>query len=138
MLVKSNITSINLGSFSMLITFIFGCASSLQAIWEGTCTFEDSSQSKEIDVTADVRKDNGYVLDGEMVIIDWENLEYRSSLNGDYSGKYVSMRSDIETGLGLYRFQLEVVRVGTTLEGDCYIKNPESPGGLQGYIELER
>lgn len=122
----------------MLLTFLWGCASSMQAIWEGTCTFSDSSQSEDIDVTADVRQDNGYVLNGEMVIVDWEQLEYRSSLNGEYSGKYVSMRSDIETGLGLYRFQLEVVRVGSALEGDCYIKSPNSPGGLQGYIELER
>ena len=122
----------------MLITLIFGCASSLQAIWDGTCSFTDYSQSKDIDVTADVRKDNGYNLDGEMVIVDWDNLEYRSNLLGDHSGKYVSMRSDIETGTGLYRFQMDVVRVGSRLEGDCYIKSPDSPGGLQGYIELDR
>ena len=122
----------------MLITLIFGCASSLQAIWDGTCNFNDYSQSKDIDVTADVRKDNGYNLNGDMVIVDWDGLEYRSSLTGDHSGKYVSMRSDIETGTGLYRFQLEVVRVGSSLEGDCYIKSPDSPGGLQGYVELQR
>jgi len=122
----------------MFITLIFGCTSSLQAIWDGTCNFTDYSQSKDIDVTADVRKDNGYNLDGDMVIVDWDGLEYRSSLTGDHSGKYVSMRSDIETGTGLYRFQMEVVRVGSSLEGDCYIKSPDSPGGLQGYIELER
>ena len=85
----------------MLLTLLWGCASSMQAIWEGTCTFSDSSQSEDLEVTADVRRDNGYVLDGEMIIVDWEQLEYRSSLNGEHSGKYVSMRSDIETGLGL-------------------------------------
>ena len=122
----------------MLLTLLFGCASSMQAIWEGVCTFTDSSHSKEIDVTADVRKDNGYALDGEMSIIDWDNLEYSAVLNGDHSGKYVSMQSDFQTGLGTYRFQLEVVRVGSALEGDCYIKSPSSPGGLQGYVELER
>ena len=122
----------------MLITLIFGCASSLQAIWDGTCSFTDYSQSKDIDVTADVRKDNGYNLDGEMIIVDYDDLEYRSNLSGDHSGKYVSMRSDIETGTGLFRFQMEVVRVGSRLEGDCYIKSPDSPGGLQGYIELNR
>ena len=122
----------------MLITLIFGCASSLQAIWDGTCSFADHSQSKDIDITADVRKDNGYNLDGEMVIVDYDDLEYRSNLNGEHSGKYVSMRSDIETGTGLYRFQMEVVRVGSRLEGECYIKSPDSPGGLQGYIELDR
>ena len=122
----------------MLITILFGCASSLQAIWDGTCTFDDQSQSEELDITADVRKDNGYLLEGEMVIIDWENMEYRAALSGDHSGKYVSMRSDIETGLGRYLFQLNVVRVGNSLEGDCFIKSPSSPGGLQGYIVLSR
>ena len=122
----------------MLLTLLFGCASSMQAIWEGVCTFTDSSQSKEIDITADVRKDNGYALDGEMTIIDWNLLEYSAVLYGDHSGKYVSMLSDFQTGLGTYRFQLEVVRVGTKLEGDCYIKSPNSPGGLQGNVELKR
>ena len=122
----------------MFLTIFLGCASSLQAIWQGNCLFEDQSQAEELDITADVRKDNGYLLEGEMVVVDWEDLEYRSILTGDHSGKYVSMRADIETGLGLYRLQFDVVRVGSTLEGDCYIKSPSSPGGLQGYITLSR
>ena len=122
----------------MLITFLFGCAASLQGIWDGTCTFEDQQNLAELDVTADVRSDNGYLLGGEMQLTDWDRNEYSTPLDGDHSGKYVTIRGDFDIGEGLYRFQVEAVRVGSALEGDCMIKSPSSPGGLVGYTRLER
>ena len=124
--------------FNCLVYSLVGCSGSLQAIWKGTCTFEDNISTEDLLVTADVRRDNGYLLEGEMILVDWDQEEYRSSLSGDHSGKYVSLRSDIDTALGLYRFQVDAVRVGSTLDGDCQIKSPSSPGGLIGEILLER
>ena len=107
----------------MLITFLFACASSLQGFWDGTCTFDDTQNQADLEVSADIRSDNGYLLSGGLTLVDWEQNEFDTTLDGDHSGKYVTIRGKFDIGEGTYIFQAETVRVGgNSLDGDCLIK----------------
>ena len=138
----------------MFITFLFGCAASLQGIWDGTCTFDDQQNLAEVDVTADIRSDNGYLLGGEMQITDWERNDYNTPLDGDHSGKYVYMSGEItdfsqvvseeNSSSNTFLFFVETQRIGRILEGSCGIESTTqssenvSLGTLIGDIYLEK
>ena len=78
------------------------------------------------------------LLEGTMNLEDWNNDIYKGDLTGDHSGKYVMLRTDIETDLGTYRFRIESERFGMDLEGSCTMQSSLSPGGLTGHIVLSK
>ena len=121
----------------MMLLFL-GCASSMLGTWDGVCEFDDGNTELEMDVTARIDRDNGYVLEGAMDIVSWDEQEFTNDLTGDHSGKYVMLRSNFETDLGPYKFRVESEKVGQELEGDCIIQAPDSVGALIGEINLVR
>ena len=122
----------------MITLFFLGCSTSLLGDWVGTCEFDDGNTELEMDVTAQVSRDNGYVLEGTMMAYSWDEQEYVNDLTGDHTGKYVMLRSNFETELGPYKFRIESEKVGQQLEGDCIIQAPDSVGALIGDIRLDR
>ena len=128
-------------SITWNITGIFllcGCESSLLGEWNGTCTFSDYSQESLVEVTSTVERDNGYLLEGSMELLTWEDDIFSGDLIGDHNGKYVMFRSSFDTESGPYQFRIETQRVGQTLEGDCIVQAPDSVGSLVGQIGLQR
>ena len=122
----------------MVLFFIVGCSTSLLGDWIGTCEFDDGNVELEMDVTANVSRDNGYVLEGMMNVLSWDEEEYQNDLYGDHTGKYVMLRSDFDTELGQYKFRIESEKVGQQLQGNCIIQAPDSVGALIGFITLDR
>ena len=118
--------------------FLSGCTTSLVGEWTGECEFSDANSEATLDVTALVDRDNGFILEGQMTIVDWNDDQLTADLDGDHSGKYVLFKSDFETLLGYYRFRIESNRVGQLLEGDCTVQTPDAPGKLTGHIVLDR
>ena len=127
-----------ISSIALSLFFLSGCSTSLVGEWFGDCRFSDANGEANLDVTANIDRDNGYILEGQMTIIDWEDAKHSSDLSGDHSGKYVLLKSDFDTDLGPYRFRLEMNRVGHILEGDCTVQSPDAPGKLTGSIILEK
>ena len=122
----------------MIYLFVIGCSQSLLGDWQGLCLFDDGESYAEIDVDARITRDNGYILEGTMDLLDWNDDSYNGELTGDHSGKYVMMRTDIESELGTYRFRIETERFGMDLEGSCTMQSSQSPGGLTGSIILRK
>jgi len=121
-----------------MLLFFLGCSTSLLGDWEGTCEFDDGNMELEMDVTAKVTRDNGYILEGDMIVLSWDDQEFENDLTGDHTGKYVMLRSNFETELGPYKFRIESEKVGQQLEGDCIIQAPDSVGALIGDVTLVR
>ena len=115
-----------------------GCQTSLLGEWKGTCTFSDADQESWVEVSNYVERDNGYLLEGSLEIITWENDTFSGDMIGDHNGKYVMFRSSFDTESGPYQFRMEMERVGQTLDGDCIVQAPDSVGSLVGSIGLER
>ena len=115
-----------------------GCSPSLQGEWDGVCVFSDQNTEHEVDVISQIQQDNGYSLEGNLWLQTWEDDEFEGSLSGDHNGKYVFMRSSLETAFGPYQFKIEAERVGQNLEGDCFIQAPDSVGSLIGNIILSK
>ena len=120
----------------MILIMLIGCANSLIGDWSGDCLFYDGRTEESMSISASIFRDNGYILEGSMKIIDWNEDEFTGDLSGDHTGKYVLLKSDFESESGTYRLRVETERLGNTLEGSCTIKSPESPGGLIGDVEL--
>ena len=125
-------------SLALLLCSQTGCSPSLLGVWSGECEFEDTNFKAVMDIDANVTRDNGYILEGQMTIVNWEDEQFVSDLDGDHTGKYVLMKSDFETLLGLYRLRIETERVGRMLEGDCSVQHPDAPGSLTGSVRLEK
>jgi hypothetical protein len=122
----------------LLIGSQLACSTSLVGEWVGECEFEDTNMKEIMDIEANVTRDNGYILEGQMTIVNWDEEQFVSDLDGDHTGKYVLMKSDFETQLGMYRLRLETERVGRHLEGDCSVRHPDAPGALTGSVHLEK
>ena len=124
--------------FGLLLTLLFGCGSPLVGSWEGDCLFSDGNQTEDLFINAQIERDSGYLLDGTLQLIDWNDDQYSASLTGDHSGKYVLLKGDFDTDLGSYRLRLDTQRVGRILEGTCSLQSTEAPGALVGDILLNR
>jgi len=121
-----------------MILLFLGCSASMLGDWVGTCEFDDDNTELEMDVTAEINRDNGYVLEGKMSILSWDDQEFLNDLTGDHTGKYVMLRSNFDTELGPYKFRIESEKFGQQLQGDCIIQAPDSVGALIGDITLNR
>lgn len=127
-----------------MIFFLFsiGCSQSLLGTWTGTCNFDDGNSSQDMVVEAEVWRDNGYIVEGDMRLLDWNEQFLTSALDGDYTGKYVLFKSDFEQESSTYQFRVEGERVGSIIQGDCIIRVSDGGGpagsGLVGPILLER
>ena len=122
----------------LTIMLLFACSSNLQGEWNGVCTFEDQNNEQEMSVTTKIQRDNGYSIEGSIWLQTWDNDEFDGDLNGDHNGKYVLLRSNIETEFGPYQFKIEAEKVGQDLEGNCLIQAPDSVGSLVGDIYLSK
>lgn len=120
----------------MILALIMGCTTSLLGDWSGECIFYDGRTEESMSIDASINRDNGYILEGKMKIVDWNEEEFNGDLSGDHTGKYVLIKSDFESEEGTYRLRVETERLGNTLEGTCTIKSPEAPGGLVGDVTL--
>ena len=122
----------------LFASYLLGCASPLVGDWEGECEFTDGNQAENLYINAQIQRDAGYLLDGNLKIIDWNNEQYSANLTGDHSGKYVLIKGDFDTNLGSYRLRLDTQRVGRILEGTCALQSTDAPGALMGEILLSR
>ena len=126
----------------MLMIFFMACAQSLLGTWTGTCKFDDGNLSHDMVVEAEVWRDNGYIVEGDMRLLDWNDKLLVSPLDGDYTGKYVLFKADIEEDDSTYQFRVEGERLGSLIQGQCIIRISDGSGaagnGLMGDILLER
>ena len=124
----------------LLLTLLtlFACSSNLQGEWNGTCVFEDQNNTEEMSVIAQIQSDNGYSIEGNLWLADWNQNEFEGDITGDHNGKYLLLRSNITTNNGPYQFRIDAQKVGQSLEGDCLIQTPESVGSLIGEIYLSK
>lgn len=89
-------------------------------------------------VIAQIQSDNGYSIEGNLWLADWNQNEFEGDITGDHNGKYLLLRSNITTNNGPYQFRIDAQKVGQSLEGDCLIQTPESVGSLIGEIYLSK
>ena len=125
----------------MLFMFVIACSNSLIGEWNGSCHFTDDQDHKQIDIDVSVERDNGYVIEGKLNFIHWNaDEEYDGTMQGDYTGKHVLMKTEFENLENPYRLRIETERVGALLEGSCNIRSLEgiNAAGLSGEITLSR
>jgi hypothetical protein len=122
----------------ILIWLAFSCTQSLTGTWTGSCTFNDGTEDLDMLVEAEVWRDNGYVVEGDMRLLDWNDLFFTSALEGDHTGKYVLFKADFQREDSSYQFRVEAERIGSIIEGDCVIRVSDGTGALLGDILLER
>lgn len=122
----------------ILFSLLLACSSNIQGTWNGVCTFDDRNIEQDMNVTSQINQDNGYSLEGYIWLETWDGDEFEGVSNGDHNGKYVLIRSNIETEFGPYQFKIEAEKVGQNLIGDCLIQAPDSVGSLIGEIELQK
>ena len=91
-----------------------------------------------MNVTTQIQRDNGYSIEGTIWLQHWEDFEFEGDLSGDHNGKYVLLRSTIDSEFGPYQFKIEAEKVGQDLEGDCLVQSPESVGSLVGEVYLSK
>lgn len=119
------------------IWLISGC-SNLAGFWTGTCTIP-TAEDTVMEVDLDVFTDNGFTLEGEMQVRDWEGTTRTSSqFFGSRTSQYAEMRGRFLTELGYYELLLDVEKQGSSLQGECAFTVPEGVGALLGDAELAR
>ena len=125
----------------LITSSLLGCSGSMVGDWNGQCLFDSPNESIDdcvMDVSAEIWRDTGYVVEGKMTLLDWNETQHTGTLNGDHSGKYVLLKTDIDTDIGPYLFRIEAERFGQVIEGNCVIRAPDSVGALVGYGSISR
>jgi len=122
-----------------VLGLLSGCISNVTGQWAGICNIPTASYEANMDVFVEVFTDNGYDLEGQMTVSDWNGVSRTSSqFFGSRTGQYAELRGRFLSELGYYEMTLDVERQPGSLVGACAFTVPEGEGALLGDVELLR